>query len=294
MRVLVTGGTGNLGLPLVRALLDSTDHEIRLFGRSEPPLPAHERLSWAAGDLRERADLMACTEGIDAVCHLGGLTHSNRPSAYEAVNVTGTRNLLAAAKQHGVPFLIHVSTWIASPGGGAYARTKLRAEELVQRSGTGWIILRPADVYGPGQAGALSTLLDRVRARRRVPIAGHGRHLVSPLYVGDFVAALLAALHRPRLAGRRYTLTGPETITLLQVVDRAAAHYRVRRRTVRVPLPLIALVALAAAALGRNRPALDQIARLLVERDDDCGPARRDLGFAPRPLEEGLAALRGD
>lgn len=293
MQILVTGGSGSLGLPLVRALIAGTEHRIRLFGRRELPLSANERVSWKAGDLRRKADLQDAVAGADEILHLAGLTHSNRPAEYDAVNAAGTRNLIEAAEAAGVRRLIQFSSWVASEKGGAYARSKLRAEEAVKRSGTGWIILRPANVYGPEQAGALSSFLERVRTSRVVPVPGHGRYVVSPLYVDDLATAVLELLARPALTKRVYTLAGPETLTLNDLVDRVARFHRVRPLRVRVPLFLIALAALAARAAGRDRPARDQLARLRVEREADTTGARRDLGFRPRPLEEGLAAMSG-
>lgn len=291
MRVLVTGGSGHLGVPLVRALLRGTEHHVRLFGRRDPRLPANERVTWSAGDVRRKEDVAAAAAGAGAILHLAGLTHSNRPGEYDAINLGGTRNVVEAARAGRVRRLVFFSSWVASAEGGGYARSKLLAEEEVRRSGVGWVILRPAEVYGAGQGGALPALLERVRAKRLVPIPGHGRYRMSPLYIDDLVTAVLAVLARPDVTGKVYTLAGPEVLTLNELVDRAAAFHRAHPVRVRVPLALIRLAALAARAAGRDRPALDQVARLRVERDADTTEARRDLGFRPRTLEEGLAAL---
>jgi len=290
LRILVTGASGGIGLPLVRALIAGTESRLRLFCRSRPDVALGQRVRWSAGDLRNEAQLADAAAGADTVLHLAGLTHSNRASEYDAVNVDGTRNVVEASRAAGVRRLVFFSSCVASEEGGAYARSKLRAERVVRQCGLGWIVLRLAEVYGPGQAGAASTLMDWIRSRPVVPILGHGRFPLSPLHIDDLVTAVLEILARPGLARRSYALAGPESISLRDLVDRVAAFHGVRPLRVRLPLTLVRLAALTASLAGRDRPALDQVRRLRVERDVDISAARREIGFRPRSLEEGLAA----
>lgn len=124
-----------------------------------------------------------------------------------------------------------------------------------------------------------------------MPVAGHGRYRLSPLYIEDLVTTVVGLLARPELTHRVYTLAGPETLTMNELVDRLAAFHHTRPLKIRIPLALVRLAAMMARAVGRDRPVRDQIARLSVERDADTAAARRELGFSPRRLEDGLAAL---
>jgi NADH dehydrogenase len=291
VRILVTGATGNLGFPLVQRLLDGTGHRIRLFGRTKPACPLNDRVSWAAGDIRKKDHVAAAVEGIDIILHLAGLTHSNRPPNYDAVNVAGTINTVEAAQEAGVQRIVFFSSYVASMEGGAYARSKFLAEKAVHQARIDWIILRVADVYGPGQGGGVATLIDWVRTKRGVPIIGHGRYRLSPLYVEDLTPAVLRVLERPGPVRKVYTLAGPESITLNDLVRRTASFYGTRPLRLHLPLALFHAAALAASAVGLNTPARDQVARLRVDRQADVTDAKNDLAFNPRCLEDGLATL---
>lgn len=145
MTIAVTGATGFVG----QALLDRAEAggiAIRaLVRRAQEP---REGVEWLRGDLDDKAALRALLRGAEAVIHVAGVV--NNAAEFERGNVTGTLNMIEAARAEGVSRLVHVSSLSArEPELSAYGASKARAEKLVQASGLDWTIVRPPGIYGP-------------------------------------------------------------------------------------------------------------------------------------------------
>ena len=286
--VLVTGATGEIGGALLGRLLPRA--EVRVLSRR--PRPSSGTARWIAGDLRDPGSLARACDGADRVLHMAALTHSRRRAAYYRVNTDGTANLLRAAADAEVRRFVHVSTRAIGADGGAYSHSKELAERQVEASGLPWVILRPAEVYGGGRdpiAGLARALAERAFA----PILGDGGARLSPVHVDDLTPALVAALDRDRAEGQRYVLAGPEEMTYLELVVRLERILGLPpRRRVHVPLAAARLAIGLANLLSVGGYVPDQIPRLLLPKSSDVSAAVRDLGFSPRSLEDGVAALR--
>ena len=294
MRILLTGASGEIGTPLVDRLLEG-GHELVVISRRSRAVEAGRRLRWVRADVRDRASLeRACESEPEVVVHMAALTHSTRPAAYEAVNVTGTRNLLAAVSRRPLRRFVHMSTRAIGPGG-AYAASKAGAEGAVRASGLPWTLLRPAEVYGSGGSDPILSLAADLRRRGFVPILGDGSYRLAPVYAGDLVDAVARAIEQDVGRDTTYVLAGPESMTYLELVARLEALQGLpRRRRIRVPVVAarVAIRLLSTFGLGGYVP--DQVPRLLLEKAHDSSVARRELGFAPRRLEAVLPALLAD
>lgn len=283
--VLVTGAAGGVGRALLPALSAAGWRTRALVHRQ--PVPAADET--ARGDLADEPSLRAAVRGAEAVVHLAGVTHARSPRAYDAVNVDGTRTMLAAAQANGVARFLHVSTRAIDPSGGAYSRSKAEAERLVRESGVPSTIVRLPEVYGAGGREGVDDVIARIRAGRPVPLVGDGSHEVCPVALAEAVSALAATLDAGAAAGKTYTLAG-ECMTLRRFVERSAAALGARARIVRVPVAAVA----ALSALARFAPLPlypDQLARLRAPKPAASDAARGDLGFRPRPLEEAVRDL---
>ncbi len=287
--VLVTGATGEIGGAVLGRLASRA--EVRVLSRRPRQSSADAR--WVAGDLREPDSLERACRGARRVLHMAALTHSRRRADYFEINVQGTANLLRAAAGAGVERFVHVSTRAVGAGGGGYSHSKELAERQVEAAGLPWVILRPAEVYGGGRDPILE-LARSLAERSFVPILGDGGTRLSPVHVDDVAPALVAALERDGALGRRYVLAGPEEMTYLELVARLEQALGLpRRRRVHVPLVAARLAIALASWLNAGGYVPDQIPRLLLVKSSDISAAVRDLGFLPRPLEDGVAALKG-
>jgi NADH dehydrogenase len=242
MRVLVTG-PGRLGHALITELHRRGITGTVLHRSASDSLPPGWR-SVRADVTRPESLAGVCTD-CDQVLHLAAVTHSNRRGRYTEVNANGTRNLVVEAQRAGVQRFTLVSTRAISPAGGAYSRSKIQAEEIVRDSGLAWNILRPAEVYGAGGEG-ISTLIERCRQGRWIPVAGDGSALLAPVYVDDVIDGICRAVMTPSHGGV-HVLAGPEEMSYRQLIE------RLRPFSTPVPAPSACLPACSRWPVERSR-----------------------------------------
>jgi len=330
VKVLLTGGTGFLGRNVGRRLA-AAGHRLRLLvreGSSRDGLPEGAEL--ATGDVTDLDSMKRAAEGCEAVVHMAALVKMwvAERERFDAVNLGGLLNALAAARETGGR-LLYTSSFIAvGPTGAApadesqrhsgrgyrndYERTKAAADGLAQQAvenGQDVVRVYPGVVYGPGELTdgnlVVKTLLDHLRGQ--VPgIIGPGDRLWSYAYVEDVAEGHLRALEQGR-SGERYFLAGDN----VSMVD----YYALVAELTGVSAPRRHIPYAAAWALGLgmwgwaeltgHEPRLThQVVN--VFREHWCfssAKAERELGYRSRSLREGLAltldwlrakGLRGD
>ena len=296
MHVLVTGGSGVVGEAAVRALVER-GHRVRLLARHAAEtvrrwphgVEAHD------GDVTDRSSLRGAADGCDAVLHLVGIVDESPPEVtFQSVNVDGTRHVVDEAARAGVAQLVYVSSLGADRGTSPYHRSKLAGEEIARTFAGRWVVVRPGNVYGPGDE-VVSLLLKMVRALPAIPVIAGGDQPFQPVWADDVGEALARATERDDLAGRTVELTGPDRTSMNDLLDRFARL--TDRDPVRVPLPgvLAELGVRLADALGVDVPINAGQLAMLAEGNVIDDPARNALdtvlGVRPTPLDEGLRRL---
>lgn len=186
MIIAVTGGTGFIGSRFVDAAA-AAGHQVQaLTRRPQSDVP---NVEWIEGALEDADALRRLVTGARAVVHIAGLINARDPADFEKANVDGTLAMLAAATAAGITRFVHVSSLAArEPKLSSYGASKARSEELVERSGLEWAIVRPPAVYGPGDKETLE--LFRMAKLRLMLLPPRGR--LSLIHVDDLVRLLLA------------------------------------------------------------------------------------------------------
>ncbi len=283
MQVFVTGGgRGFIGGHVVRAL-EQAGHDVRR--------------EWV--DVRDRAALRRAVRDCEAVVHVAALySYTASVLEMEAINVGGTRNVIAACRAAGVRRLVHTSssgTCGPVPGRAAteedgpplwelgvpYKRTKLEAERLViaaAAEGLEAICVNPTTPIGEGDDAPTPTgrMVHGVASGRyRATLRSGGLNLVD---VRDVAHGHVLALERGR-AGERYILGGAANLTLPEVFEliARAAH----RRPPRIRLPYAAAQGLALVRLANAH----EVALARLPAWFSSAKAQRDLGYEPAPIE---------
>lgn len=288
----VTGGSGFFGRRFVLDLSRRRpDVGLRLLvhRRSVPDPPPGAEL--VKGALEDAEALPRLLDGVSAVVHFAAATHASDPEVYFGVNARGTRSLADAARKAGVARFVFISSRAASAACGDYGLAKLQAEEAVRASGVPFVILRFAEVYGPGSSEGLNALIALVR---RVPVVPYpsGRFTFAPLALEDAMPPILAALERSEAVNRTYTIAGPGAFDIAATLRLIQEAFGVRRLTVPVPLGLLGTLGRLARLAGREVLRYDQIERLTCPKDSAIEDARRDLDFQPIGFAEGLRRMR--
>jgi nucleoside-diphosphate-sugar epimerase len=251
-------------------------------------------------------------QGVDVVQHLAAaFREMNVPqSHYYDVNVTGTRNVLAAAFEAKVRKFVYCSTCgvhgnVDHPPGGEdapiqpadyYQQTKYEAEpivlEYVQR-GLKATIIRPAAIYGPGDPERFYLIYRRV-AKGWFPMIGSGRTYYHPLYIDNLVDALILAMDESKGNGEAYLIADEEYVAIEDLVRRVGRVMNVDLKVRRFPVwPVVAaghVVEKVCKPLGINPPIFPRrVDWYRQNRAFRIDKAKRELGYRPAvSLDDGL------
>ena len=241
---LVIGGSGFVGRHLVAALAargarvtvptrrrDRAKHLILL--------PTVEVIETDARDSRTLAGLAT---GRDAVINLAGALHSRRARGsnrygpdFAQAHVELAQAVVTACRESGVKRLLHMSSLGADPKAPSeYLRSKGVGEELVLAADDlAATAFRPSVIFGPEDR--FLNLFAALTALFPVLALGSPDARFQPVYVGDVVRAMLAALDDREAAGRRYDLCGPHECTLRDLLEYVCGITGRRRLIVGLP-----------------------------------------------------------
>lgn len=206
--ILVTGGTGTLGRPAVRQLLDA-GHEVRVASRHARPVDGAESV---AVDLRGTAGIETAVHDVHTIVHCATSPRGD---------VAAARNLIAAARRADVAHLLYISIVGVDRHAFVYYRTKRAVERLFEESGLGWTILRTTQFHD------LLLRLWEPQSRLPVVLVPSGVS-VQPVDVRE-VAVRLAGLAGDAPAGYAPEMGGPEVRTTHELA-RAYLRATGRRR----------------------------------------------------------------
>jgi NADH dehydrogenase len=279
MRIAIIGGTGFVGRHLAKRL-SAHGHEVVVIGRGRlasgsmsPERDALPAVTHVSSDITDVAGLREALTGCDAVAHCAGINRELGSQTYAAVHIQGTRALVTAALEAGVPRIAMLSFLRARPDGPTeYHRSKWLAEEALRGSGLTWTILKAGVIHGRGDH-MLDHLSHAFHSFPAFGLVGWRERPVRPVAVDDVARVLEAAVTGDsRLASRTVAVLGPEILPLSEAVRRVA---RVTgKRPLFVPLPVVAHLAIGWLAERLMRVPLVSLAqvRILEEGITEAAP----------------------
>jgi dihydroflavonol-4-reductase len=307
---LVTGASGFIGWHVAR-LLAGRGHRIRALVRPSSQLRELDAET-VLGDLRDRESLDRAVAGCGRVFHVAAdyRLWAKDPGELYRSNVDGTRNLLEAARKHGVERFVYTSTvgCIGVPEGGigdenvpvtlnqmsgAYKRSKFLAEQAALEfaaAGFPVVVVNPTAPVGDHDVKPTPTgkiVLDFLRGAMPAFI-DTGLNLVD---VRDTAEAHLAACERGR-PGERYII-GCENLTLAAILEKLARLSG--REAPKLKLPYAVAYAAGVVTTGWARitgkpplAPLDAVRMAKKKMFVSHEKARRELGFSPGPVDHAL------
>jgi NADH dehydrogenase len=296
MNVLVTGGTGVVGLSTVTALLRH-GHDVRLVSRHAERDARRwpEGVEAWPGDVADPDSIRGSADGCDAVLHLVAVVDESPPEGtFDRVNVRGTRHIVREAERAGVQKLVFVSSLGCERGSSPYHQSKRAGEKIVRDFDGDWVIVRPGTVYGPGDE-QISLLLMMMRTLPAIPVLGGGDDTFQPIWHEDLAEALVRVLERGDVGRQTFDIAGPEVTSQNDLIERMSTI--TSRNPVRVPLPDVLAKAgiRALGAVGIDVPFSDSQLAMLREGNVIANPEANALteilDVPPTSLQRGLELL---
>jgi dihydroflavonol-4-reductase len=313
-KALVTGASGFIGSALTRALVADGDAVVALIEPGADPRSLDELdVERVTGDVRDPECVRTAAAGCASVFHVAALYRfwARNPKDFYAINVDGTRNVLAAARDAGVERFVYTST-VGTLGldhgrpareldypdvghlFGSYKRSKYVAEHEVLRAGAEGLpvtLVLPTTPLGPADRAPTPTgriVVDFLNGR----MPGYVDTVLNVVHVDDVARGHLLARDRGAI-GRSY-IVGGENLTLRQLLADLAA--RTGLPTPRLHVPHAASLAAAwlsdtiEGRLLRRPPRVPlEAARMSTTRMAfDDTRARTELGYSPRPAAQAI------
>lgn len=265
--VLITGGSGYFGSILVERALAQGDR-VRVLDLN----PSDTDAESVVADVRNLAAVREACDGVDLVLHNVAQVPLARDRAlFWSVNVTGTANVLLAARDAGVAKVVHTSTSAIygipehnpvhedSPAHPleAYGRAKLEAEVLCREAAADGLdvsIIRPRTILGHGRLGLMAILFELVAAGAPVFVFDGGHNRYQLVHADDLADACLRAGGRP--GPRAYNIGATDFGTMRETLEAVceAAGTGARVRSIPSAPARLAMRALSAVGQGPFAP----------------------------------------
>ncbi|MBK9940205.1 MAG: NAD-dependent epimerase/dehydratase family protein [Kouleothrix sp.] len=314
MKYFVTGATGFVGGRVARQLAEA-GHEVVAVVRS--PAKATDLaalgITVVRGDVTDKESMRAPMRGVDGVYHIAGWYKigARDPREGQAINVQGTRNVLELMREHAIPKGVYTSTLaINSDTHGQvadetyrfngshlsiYDRTKAAAHALADQmiaAGLPLVIVMPGLIYGPGDTSSVRTTLIQY-LQRRLPLLPK-QTAYSWAHVDDIAQGHIQAMEQGR-SGESYIIAGP-THTLIEAIELAERITGIAAPRLRAAPGALKAMAALMGLVERVVPVPASYTAEYLRVSAGAtyigsnAKARRELGYRPRPLAEGLAA----
>ena len=210
-KVLVTGGSGFLGINLIRYLFAKGMTDVRSLDLVEFDYPEKDRVDAVVGDIRDEAMVAKCMQGVRYVIHTAAALPLNSEHDIYTTDVVGTRIVLAAAHKAGVERCIMISSTAVYGipdhhplvetdrliGVGPYGRAKIEAEGeclKFRQQGLCVPIIRPKSFIGPERLGVFALFYDWALTGHGFPMIGNGKNRYQLLDVDDLCDAIWLTL----------------------------------------------------------------------------------------------------
>ncbi len=313
MRYFITGATGFIGGRVARRLAEAGHEVVALVRTPGKAAPLAELgVEIAEGDITDRESMRAPMTGADGVFHIAAWykVGAKDPSPAERINVEGTRNVLTLMRELGIPKGVYTSTLAVfsdtkgrmvdetyrydGPHISTYDRTKWQAHYEValpmMADGLPLVVVMPGVVYGPGDTSLIADMF-RQYLRRRLPAIPLNTTYCWA-HVDDVAQAHLLAMDKGT-PGESYIIAGPPH-PLTEVFEIAEQITGIKAPRIRLGPEVMRVMAKASGLFEKILPlpeayrseALRASAGVTYIASNE--KARRELGYDPRPLEEGL------
>jgi len=310
--ILVTGGTGFIGIPLVKKL-HGLGHELKLLIRESSNTTSFKefnKIDYIVGDVQDISSLEKAVNKVDIIYHLAAYTAiwAKDKSIYYDINVKGTENVANVALENNLK-LFYVSSFTAigptppEPVDESYEkelftmeyeRTKFIAKRKVKEfmsKGLNATIFYPGIVYGPGDFNIFGQMLLDITRGKFLGCPGKGDSIANFSYIDDIINGMVAVINNDTANGEDFILGG-ENVKFgdyLNLIAEIAGNKKPRH----FPMSGAKLYAWMCELKAKINGKLPYITRstvsaLKIHRSYSSKKAIDEFGYKITPLREGL------
>jgi len=241
--ILVTGGTGFIGIPLVKKL-HQLGHNLKLLVRESSNTAPFEELNnieYITGDVQDISSLEKSVDNIDLIYHLAGYvkTWAKDKAFYYNINILGAENIAKVALENNVPLMYMSSFGALGPNPvnsteptnenfqhvdffiNEYEKTKYLGREKIKEyieKGLKSVIFYPGFVYGPGDFNIYGEMVFDIVAGQFLGLPGKGESLFCMCYLDDVINGMVSVIGRDDLYSQGFVLGG-ENIKIGHYLD---------------------------------------------------------------------------
>ncbi len=246
-KYLVTGGSGFIGLNLVKKLLERREKVLALDNFISPNIKEFYKnpyFKFLKVDITKKAEIEKAINGVDYIFHQAAVSSVEdsflNPEKTFEINIIGTLNILQAARKYRIKKVIFASSVLVygqsskllnenmSPNPNSpYALSKYAGEKLCQIFSANYnlptVCLRYFNVYGPGQSFNSGTvipfLVNSFLENKRPKIFGNGKQIRDFVFVEDVVRANLKAIASKFERGEIFNVASEEPTSILELIE---------------------------------------------------------------------------
>ncbi len=220
--ILVTGSTGFIGKNFIEKLEENSfDYRVLLSpGLGSGALPKGKNYDLVLSSMEDSGSLRSAFNQVDTVFHLAGVEQEGSKADLRQFEIRNLEIFTEIARQAGVKRFYYISH-LGADKNSAYGllRAKGLGEEVVRKSGLAFTIFRSSLLFGEGDhfTQSISRLLRKFLGFFFLP--GEGQVLLQPLWIDDFVTALLWSMDMPDTLNKIIEVGGPEQLTYQEIAQ---------------------------------------------------------------------------
>ncbi len=248
--ILITGGSGFLGINMVRKLLEHGETKIRTIDIAEFDYPERDKVDAVLGDVRDLDLMRKCMKDVKWVIHTAAALPLYTEKDIFTTEVDGMRNTLIAAQEEGTERVVDISSTAVYgipdhhplfetdklDGVGPYGKAKILAEDVAKEfreKGMCVPIIRPKSFIGKERLGVFVLLYDWAYTGHGFPMIGSGNNRYQLMDVEDLCDAIWLTLTKPaEVANDTYNIGAKEFTTMREdyqaVLDKAGYGKKIR------------------------------------------------------------------
>jgi nucleoside-diphosphate-sugar epimerase len=213
VKVLITGGSGFLGINMVRKLFENKVNDVVIYDLAEFDYPEKDKVTYIKGDIRDKEKVREAMKGITHVVHTAAALPLYSKDDIMTTDVGGTTNLMEAAEEASVERFVHISSTAVYgipdhhpllesdklDGVGPYGIAKIEAENVClkyREKGMIVPIIRPKSFIGPERLGVFALFYDWAKDGKGFPMIGSGNNRYQLLDVEDLCDSIWICLSK--------------------------------------------------------------------------------------------------